>query len=176
MTFKLRIPGRDENKRPQPANPANPLIMSGPISGLAGLAAIPAANENPSNLPISRLAGLAAPADGESDLEAMRHRSAAISHDGEPYWRADELAGLPLWSDAEIRSFEQRQARFTWMGYGHIAEQLAETMLHRDRDLDDRRLCVECAHGGPDWRCKKLGEAFFLEQLQRCPSFRETTT
>jgi hypothetical protein len=173
--FKLRIPGRDENKSPLPANPANPLIQSGSISRLAGLAATPAANEGPSSLPISRLAGLAAPADRESDLESKRHRSAAISLDGEPYWRADELAGLPVWSDAEIRQFERRQARITWMGYGQIAEQLAETLLHRDRDLDDRRLCVECAHGGPGRRCKKLGEAFFLEQLQRCPSFRETT-
>jgi hypothetical protein len=158
MTFKLRIPGRDENKSHPPANPANPLIQSGPMSRLVGLAGAPAANREPSILPISRLAGLAAPADRESDSEAMRQRSAVISHDGEPHWRADELAGLPLWSDAEIRQFERRQARITWMGYGHIAEQLAETLLHRDRDLDDRRLCVECAHGGPGRRCKKLGE------------------
>lgn len=176
MTFKLRIPGRDENKSPPPANPANPLIQSGSISRLAGLAAPPAANEGPSNLPISRLAGLAAPADREFDLEAKRHRSAAISHEGAPYWQADELAGLPAWSDAEITLFEKRQARITWMGYGHIAERLAEKLLHRDRELDERRLCVECAHGGPGWRCKKLGEAFFLEQLQRCPSFKEITT
>ena len=155
MTFKLRIPGRDKSKSLPPANPANPLIQSGPISGLAGLAA---------------------PAVCEFDLEAKPERSAVISDEGSPYWQADELAGLPAWSDAEIRQFEQRQARITWMGYGHIAEQLAETLLHRDRDLDERRLCVECAHGGPGWRCKKLGEAFFLEQLQRCPSFRETTT
>lgn len=59
MTFKLRIPGRDDFETSTAANPANPLIQSQPISKLAELAA----NEDrvsPSvEPPISRLAGLA---------------------------------------------------------------------------------------------------------------------
>ena len=67
------------------------------------------------------------------------------------------------------------EARIAWLGYGKRAERVAEMLLHRDRDMDDRRLCVECCHAGPGWRCS-AGDAFMVEQLQRCPSFKETTT
>ena len=103
----------------------------------------------------------------------MVERSAIISADGVPYWQADDLAGLPAWTDAEIATFEQRLARSTWLGYSD-AKGRAERMLHRDREGDHRRLCVECAHAGPAWRCAKH-EAFLLDQLQRCPMFKETS-
>ena len=92
-----------------------------------------------------------------------------LSADGVPYWEADGLAGLPAWTEAEIASFEKRAARSTWLGYSD-AKGRAERLLHRDRDADDRRLCVECAHAGPAWRCARR-EAFLLDQLQRCPMF-----
>ena len=107
----------------------------------------------------------------QADHEAKAERSAIISADGVPYWEADDLAGLPAWTDAEIASFEKRVARITWLGYGN-AKGRAETLLHRDRGADDRRLCVECQHAGPGWRCAKR-EAFMLDQLQRCPMFKE---
>ncbi len=109
----------------------------------------------------------------QADHEAKVERSAIISADGVPYWRADDLAGLPAWTDAEIATFEQRLARSTWLGYSD-AKGRAERMLHRDREGDHRRLCVECAHAGPAWRCAKH-EAFLLDQLQRCPMFKETS-
>ncbi len=83
----------------------------------------------------------------------------------------DDLAGLPAWTDAEIVSFDKRVARSTWLSYPN-AKCRAERLLHRDRDIDDRRLCVECQHAGPGWRCAKR-EAFMLDQLQRCPRFKE---
>ncbi len=107
----------------------------------------------------------------QADHEAMIERSAIISADGVPYWEADDLAGLPTWTDAEIVTFEHRVARSIWLGYGN-AKGRAERLLHRDRDTDDRRLCVECQHAGPAWRCAKR-EAFLLDQLQRCPMFKE---
>ena len=107
----------------------------------------------------------------QAEHEAMVERSAIISADGVPYWQADDLAGLPAWTDAEIVTFEQRVARSTWLGYPD-AKGRAERMLRRDREGDDRRLCVECAHAGPAWRCAKR-EAFLLDQLQRCPMFKE---
>ena len=107
----------------------------------------------------------------QADRGAKIERSAIISADGVPYWEADDLAGLPAWTDAEIVSFDKRKARSTWLGYSD-AKGRAERLLHRDRDTDDRRLCVECAHAGTGWRCAKR-EAFLLDQLQRCPMFKE---
>lgn len=108
-----------------------------------------------------------------ADHDAKIERSAIISADGAPYWEADDLAGLPAWTDAEIVTFEQRVARSTWLGYPD-AKGRAERLLHRDRDTDDRRLCVECQHAGPGYRCARR-EAFLLDQLQRCPMFKEKT-
>ena len=88
-----------------------------------------------------------------------------------PYWAADALAGLLAWTDSEIVTFEKRVARSTWLGYTD-AKGRAERLLHRDRDSDDRRPCVECSHAGPGRRCGRR-EAFLLDQLQRCPMFKE---
>jgi len=83
----------------------------------------------------------------------------------------DDLAGLSAWTDAEIVSFDKRVARSIWLGYPD-AKGRAEKLLHRDRDADTRRLCIECLHVGPGWRCAER-EAFLLDQLQRCPLFKE---
>lgn len=165
MTFKLHIPGRLEVKAPLVANPANPLIEGQPV----------AANDAAAADRISEIAGLAADetrnAVVDADHEAKVERSAILSADGMPYWEADDLAGLPAWTDAEIVTFGKRVARSTWLVYPD-AKGRAERLLHRDRDDDDRRLCVECQHAGPGYRCARR-EAFLLDQLQRCPTFKE---
>ena len=158
MTFKLHIPGRLEVEAPPVANPANPLIGSRPSTAL---------DTAPAAETISGLAELAAGDDHEAKIE----RSANISADGAPNWVADDMAGLPAWTDAEIVAFDKRVARSTWLGYPD-AKGRAERRLHRDRDGDDRRLCVECLHAGPGYRCAKR-EAFLADQLQRCPKFQE---
>ena len=107
----------------------------------------------------------------QADHEAKVERSAIISADGAPYWVADDLAGLPAWTDVEIATFDKRVARSTWLGYPD-AKGRAERLLHRDRDGDDRTLCVECLQAGPGYRCAKR-EAFLADQLQRCPKFQE---
>ena len=109
----------------------------------------------------------------QADHEARVERSAIVSADGVPYWEADDLAGLPAWTDAEIASFDKRVARSTWLGYPD-AKGRAEVLLHRDRSGDHRRLCVECLHAGPGYRCAKR-DAFLLDQLQRCLNFKEMT-
>lgn len=96
----------------------------------------------------------------QPDHEAKVERSAIISADG-----------VPAWPNAETVTFEKRVTRSTWLGYPD-AKVRAERLLHRDRDADDRSLCVECSHAGPGWRCAKR-EAFLLDQLQRCPMFKE---
>ncbi len=158
MTFRLHIPGRVEIEAPPPANPANPLIES-------ERGAVAANDEAPARVRISGLAGLATPDDHDSKTE----RSAIVSAEGVSYWEADSLAGLPTWTDAEIALFDKRVARSTWLGYPD-GKGRAERLLHRDREGDDRRLCVECQHAGPGYRCAKR-EAFLLDQLQRCPGW-----
>ena len=167
MTFKLRIPGRDYTEAAPAANSANPLIR---IEAANEVLSVPVTFP-----PISGLAGLAAPEISNVDDDAQVERSAIISADGVPYWQADDMAGLPAWTDAEIATFEKRQARATWLGYGSRADRVADMLLHRDRDMEDRKLCIECARAGPGWRCAKR-EAFMVDQLQRCPAFKEITT
>ena len=170
MKFTFRIPGRAEIGSAPSANSANPLILAGVHRG-----ATEAANDDilavADQPPISGLAGLATSARSEAVREAEAKRSAIINANGVPSWEADDMAGLPTRTAAEIASFEKREARSTWLGYPN-AKGRAEELLRRDRDGDDRRLCVECSHAGPGWRCAKR-EAFLLDQLQRCPMFKE---
>ena len=131
MTFKLRIPGRDYIEAVPAANSANPLIR------------IEAANEvlhpEAAFLSISGLAGLAGSEVCNDEHDAKIERSAIISADDVPYWQADEMAGLPAWTDAEIATFEKRQARTRWLEYGDRADRVADVLLHRDRDMEDRK-------------------------------------
>ncbi len=49
------------------------------------------------------------------------------------------------WSDSEIESFNRRVVQFQNQSIDlPKAEAIAETLLVRDRDTDDRRMCVEC--------------------------------
>lgn len=58
---------------------------------------------------------------------------------------------------AEIDTFTARLARFTDKGLTLAdAEALADGMVQRDREMDDRHLCLECVHlrgGAGHWRC-----------------------
>jgi hypothetical protein len=58
------------------------------------------------------------------------------------------------------------------------ADGLADLLHLRDREGDDRHLCVECQHVRADrvgWRCGALRgpipREWFAIQLQRCPEF-----
>lgn len=132
------------------------------IPGRDDIQVVPAAN--PANPliqieTISRLAELAA-----NDAPQLAPALVPISR----------LAGLASHgkSNAQITKLERRQAQISWLGYGDDAKHLAEMLMRRDRDMDDRRLCVECIHAGPGWRCAKR-DAFLLRQLQRCDNFME---
>jgi hypothetical protein len=59
---------------------------------------------------------------------------------------------------AELDLFTARLARFTDKGVIQIeAESMADKLVIRDRESDDRRLCLECTHmggyGQSSWRC-----------------------
>ena len=58
----------------------------------------------------------------------------------------------PCWDDAEIANFTARTERFALLGRAD-ADDLAERLTLRDRDGDDRRLCLECTWLGDTGRC-----------------------
>ena len=90
---------------------------------------------------------------------------------------------------AEIDTFTARLARFTDKGMSlPDAEALADKLVMRNREGDDRRLCLECVHlsgfGPTSWRCgnwQAAGIAIrphdtqlpaeLVVQLQRCGGF-----
>lgn len=91
-------------------------------------------------------------------------------------------------NSGEIDTFTARLARFTDKGLSlDDGEALADKLVTRDRDSDDRRLCLECLHlrsgaglsGCNQWRRAGLGAAGvpadLVRQLQRCKSFTKAT-
>ena len=91
----------------------------------------------------------------------------------------------------EIDTFKARLMRFTNRRLGlDDAEPLADKRVKRDREADDRRLCLECFHlsgqHGEVWNCRngqragvasRAGgaqlPAALVFQLQRCDGFKE---
>lgn len=91
-----------------------------------------------------------------------------------------ERCHAPCWNDAEIVAFAARTERFALLGRAD-ADDLAERLTLRDRDGDDRRLCLECTWLGDTGRClaaatgRMPGADRRLEPvqttLQRCVAF-----
>jgi hypothetical protein len=83
----------------------------------------------------------------------------------------------------EIDTFMRRLERFTDKGMGlNEAERLAAKLVMRDREADDRRLCLECSHlaGAGRWSCGNAARAGVSAQglarelvtmPQRCQGF-----
>ena len=95
----------------------------------------------------------------------------------------------PAMNTAEIDTFMARLPRFTDKGLAlEAAEAVADRLVARDREADDRRLCLECAHlvGRADvWGCRnwqRVGvaskardaqlPAALVIQPQRCKGFK----
>ena len=90
---------------------------------------------------------------------------------------------------AEIDTFTARLARFTDKGLSlDDSEALADKLVTRDRESDERRLCLECTHlggyGATSWRCGNWQAATvanrardvqlpgeLVRTLQRCDGF-----
>ena len=86
---------------------------------------------------------------------------------------------------SEIDTFTQRLHQFTLRGLAAPdAETLADKLVARDREADDRRLCLECSSlsRGSGWRCNQWTlaglaaaglPADLVRQLQRCDGFTD---
>lgn len=126
---------------------------------------------------------------GEVDSSAVKPEASA-ANDGPP--SAIAPATDPdrwcwphsvAWNSKEIDTFTARLARFTDKGVGYDdAERLADALVARDRQGDDRRLCLECTHlqGTGRWRCGNWKQADVAREglardlvlmLQRCGGF-----
>lgn len=83
----------------------------------------------------------------------------------------------------EVDTFISRVEHFAIKGVSYeAAERLADKLVIRDREGDDRRLCLECAHlqGAGRWRCVNWKQAEVAQvglsrdlvvMLQRCPGY-----
>lgn len=119
-------------------------------------------------------------------LDAQIHAAGALpgnDPDGDCWPHSRAMTG------SEIDLFTARMARFTDKGVTHgDAESLADKLVVRDRDDDDRVLCLECSHlggyGRTSWRCgnwQAAGVAIrprdtqlpadLVLRLQRCDGF-----
>lgn len=96
-------------------------------------------------------------------------------------------------NSAEIDTFAARQHRFTDKGLTrNDGETLADKLVLRDREQDDRRVCLECkhfaGHRAGSWRCGNWQVAGIANrprdtqlpadlvlQLQRCDGFANAT-
>ena len=130
------------------------------IPGRDDIQAVPAANPANSLILIKSSANLPTIA-----------ASTASDHDPvvKPISRLAGLAGHDV-LNAEVVRFDKRVSRISLLGYGDEADHLGVMLLRRDRNMDERKLCIECSHAGPGWRCAKR-DAFLVRQLQRCDNF-----
>ncbi len=129
------------------------------------------------------------------DREAWPERAAIAEYDGGLSRQdAEALADASCWphstamNGAEIDTFTARLARFTDRGLILAdAERLADKLVIRDREADDRRVCLECVHLRHGGRCgnwRAAGVAInamdarlpgdFTAMLQRCDGYQST--
>jgi hypothetical protein len=109
-------------------------------------------------------------------LEVLTGRQAAPEPAPDP--RQSWSHYTPATADEIMRMLE-RTEMFERMGLAPDEVDLAVDRLHlRDREGDDRHLCLECQHVRADatnWRCGALRgpipREWVATQLQRCPSF-----
>lgn len=86
------------------------------------------------------------------------------------------------WTDTDIARFHDRRARLLRWGWAEAeAEELADRLVQRDRDADDRVSCADCQHYRPG-HCGNRTRAGLnaadvgrdlAATLQRCPGFAE---
>ena len=122
---------------------------------------------------------------GAARSTAPAARSTAPAESPRPYRLAKTDADRchwPPWGEPEIQAFVARVALFIRRGVTATdADELAEALTLRDRDGDDRGLCIECRHLDRDGRCAmaRAGQLHGVDRrfeplrtvLQRCEGF-----
>jgi hypothetical protein len=188
-----------------PANAANAAnfsrtsdVMPSKLAGLAKLAGLPDVKKHLEGSDHGRLklAGLA----GSGDSTIAAAQAVGLMVNPTPATLATlELAALPdpdrwCWPHSsamtgrEIDTMVERTNLFNRRGLPALdAELLADKMVTRDREADERRLCLECAHLSREsglrcaqWQRAGLGApgipAGLHLVLQRCDGFKDQTS
>jgi hypothetical protein len=87
------------------------------------------------------------------------------------------------WSDIEFRRLEFRMALFQRRGFPEdAAGELAARLVDRDRDLDERRMCIECENLQQSGTCFSAAQGWMTgvsrgltpirTLMQRCDFFK----
>lgn len=153
------------------------LIKVGSLRGAATATHATFATHSPSNPPtvatVATVAVANAPDSAANDSQPDPDRWC---------WPATEAMNT-----REIDTFTMRLALFTDKGMAlDIAESLADKLVTRDREKDDRAVCFECTHLQRGGRCgnwqiagvaRRAGDAQLpvelLHQLQHCDGFSD---
>jgi hypothetical protein len=154
------------------------------ISRLLAVSAVPIVAASAMPKPLSSVLAVA------SSTILEKHDSSVVVTEDPDRWcwpRSSAMNGV------EIGTFETRLHKFTEKGLaGKDGEALADKLVLRDREQDDRRVCMECrhfaGHGAGSWRCgnwQVAGIAIrprdtqlpadLVLQLQRCDGFATAT-
>jgi hypothetical protein len=152
------------------------------ISRLLAVSAVPILAASAMPKPLSTVLAVASP----TILE--KHDSSAVVTEDPDRWCWPCSSAM---NGEEIGTFETRLHKFTEKGLARKdGEVLADRLVLRDRDKDDRRVCLECQHfagqGAGSWRCgnwQAAGVAIrsrdaqlpadLVVQLQRCDGFTD---
>lgn len=183
-------PARIAFTEPTPANSAkaaNREHPCGPVPALAvceGLripANRPDGEDDPAGPDSQTFAGIRKPEPGPRDEQPCGSSQDSQNSQGSPLQCAracdTDLAAV-AWTDGDIARFIARRARLLRWGWAEPdAETLAERLVKRDRERDDRVSCAECQHYRPG-RCGNHRRAGLhspdvgrdlMALLQRCP-------
>ncbi len=134
---------------------------------------------------LARLRELDAPAHqgtDETDRTPLSSVLAVVPRgDAAPREPYADLAAV-AWTDADIARFLARRGRLMLWGWSEPdAEALAERLVLRDREADQRVACADCTHYRPG-KCSNHQRAGLLSaevgrdlagQLHRCAGFKE---
>ena len=131
--------------------------------------------------------GMASIQKNRGDSPAANDPAAAMPDPDRWCWPHSEAM-----NGREIDTFTARLARFTDKGVSlDDGEALADKLVTRDRESDDRRLCLECVHlaghAAGAWGCRgwqRAGVAIrsrdaglpseLVSKLQRCDGFKDS--
>lgn len=193
MTWLARLKKTGAGPDTYPAKPTKP--------GFAGFAGTPAAlsqnsgsDAKAANDPahvqdfdaeaFEERAGIAQFDGGQSrpDAEALAAQGMAFDPDRHcwPHTNAMNTVEIDIFT-ARVHLFTERGATIT------EAEGLADALVQRDRDADERCMCLECSHlrrSAGLWRCGQWERAGLpstevpgdgVNLLQRCSDFNEVT-
>ncbi len=146
-------------------------------------------------LTVSSVASVAVSVKPEGLSSVLAVPSPTVLEKHDPPSTVTEDSGRWCWphssamNGAEIDTFAVRLHKFTDKGLArNDSEALADKLVLRDREQDDRRVCLECNHfagyGAGSWRCgnwQVAGVAIhsrdaqlpadLVMQLQRCDGF-----